>query len=249
VRPQAMTLSGGVSEFFFFRESRDFGDLGLSLARRLRKLVSEGAIQLPVIMDPNLGIRATAVGASLFTVQVGVNLYVSDESMLPLRNVPVIAPHLDFDAPFEVQDVATALHDALQRLDLEDGGQPIAIALLLEDDLSPENLHALVAGIPAGLPRTCASGAPLALVTGIPIGGTPLGQDLKASGGVVGPVISLESVALKEFDFIDIAPVIHPTEVVPVTVKSLLFAGGLDRRSVKQALYEAARAQAAEAQR
>ena len=31
----------------------------------------------------------------------------------------------------------------------------------------------------------------------------------------------------------------HPSEVVPITVKSLLFAGGLDRRSVKQALIDA----------
>jgi hypothetical protein len=50
----------------------------------------------------------------------------------------------------------------------------------------------------------------------------------------------MESVRLAEFDFIDVAQVLHPSEVVPVTVKSLLFAGGLDRRSVKQALIDAA---------
>ena len=50
----------------------------------------------------------------------------------------------------------------------------------------------------------------------------------------------MEGVHLSEFDFIDVGQVMHPSEVVPVTVKSLLFAGGLDRRSVKQALIDAA---------
>jgi hypothetical protein len=55
-----------------------------------------------------------------------------------------------------------------------------------------------------------------------------------------GPVIALERVSVAEFDFLDVQPVVHPSEVVPVTVKSLLFAGGLDRRSVKSALMNAA---------
>jgi hypothetical protein len=50
----------------------------------------------------------------------------------------------------------------------------------------------------------------------------------------------MEGIHVAEFDFIDIAQVVHPSEVVPVTIKSLLFAGGLDRRSVKQALHDAA---------
>ena len=66
------------------------------------------------------------------------------------------------------------------------------------------------------------------------------GRFLKDERGVACPVIAMEGVKLAEFDFIDVAKMMHPSEVVPVTVKSLLFAGGMDRRSVKQALIDAA---------
>lgn len=66
-----------------------------------------------------------------------------------------------------------------------------------------------------------------------------LGATLKETLGVPSSVLSIEGVAVHEFDFIDLAPLVHPSYVVPVTVKSLLFAGGLDRRSVKLALRDA----------
>jgi ethanolamine utilization protein EutA (predicted chaperonin) len=64
---------------------------------------------------------------------------------------------------------------------------------------------------------------------------------LKDEMKLAGEVVCMENVSVAEFDFIEVAEVIHPTEVIPITVKSLLFAGGLDRRSVKQALIDAAR--------
>jgi ethanolamine utilization protein EutA len=67
-----------------------------------------------------------------------------------------------------------------------------------------------------------------------------LGKLLKEELGVACDVVAMEGVHLSEYDFVDVGQVMHPSEVVPVTVKSLLFAGGLDRRSVKQALIDAA---------
>lgn len=238
VRAEALTFSGGVSEYFFMRESRDFGDLGRPLAASLRAAISSGTIGLPVIMDPNLGIRATAVGASLFTVQVGINLYISDEAMLPLRNVPVIVPRVDLEASVEASPIAAAIREALSRLDLEDGEQPLALVFEWPGDEEPEDVRALAEGIRDGLPRTIAAAQPLVIMLDETIGAA-LGRALKEDLGIASPVLSVEGVTAREYDFIDVAPVIHPTEVAPITIKSLLFAGGLDRRSVKQALYDA----------
>jgi hypothetical protein len=69
-----------------------------------------------------------------------------------------------------------------------------------------------------------------------------VGEVLQGELGVAGPFLAFERVRVTEFDFLDVAPVVHPTEVVPLTIKSLLFAGGLDKRSIKGALLEAARA-------
>ena len=67
-----------------------------------------------------------------------------------------------------------------------------------------------------------------------------LGKLLKEELDVACKLVAMEGVHVSEFDFIDVARMVYPSEVVPVTVKSLLFAGGLDRRSVKQALIDAA---------
>ena len=56
---QALTFSGGVSEFIFQREEADFGDLGQPFAKAIRNALSRDTFGLPAIIDPNLGIRAT----------------------------------------------------------------------------------------------------------------------------------------------------------------------------------------------
>lgn len=236
--PQAITFSGGVSEFIYFREQQDFGDLGKPLARAIRGALASGAIALPAIIDPNLGIRATAIGASLFTTQVGINPYVSDEAMLPLRNVPVLVPRVNLEGEVDPAQVAEAIREAVVRADLEEGEQPVALAFEWPNDMEPPLVHALAEGIRHGLPQTIGRSVPLVLVVDFTIA-RALGVALKEEQGIPGEVVSLEGVTLKEFDFIDVAQLAHPAEVVPVSVKSLLFAGGMDRRSIKLALREA----------
>jgi ethanolamine utilization protein EutA len=240
VTPEALTFSGGVSEFLFLRETRDFGDLGASLAKALRDALANGGITLPAIIDPNLGIRATAVGASLFTSQVGINLYMTDESILPLRNVPVLVPALNLGSEVDAGDVAAAIREAAMRIDLEEGEQPVAIAVRWEDEVAPEAVRVLAEGIRYALPRTIAEKVPFVLLTEPEIA-RALGATLRDDLEVSADFLTLEGVTVAEFDFIDVAEVIHPTEVVPVSIKSLLFAGALDRRSVKHALLAAAK--------
>lgn len=238
IAPSAITISGGVSEFFFGRETTDFGDLGRPIAEALHAMVVDGTIRIPVVMDPNLGIRATAVGASLFTVQVGVNPYLSDESVLPLRNVPVLAPRLNLEG-LDASRVEAALRASMTHVDFEEGNDPVAIALDYPGDLEPVVLDALAQGIRASLPTMTATGTPLILLSSNATG-IEVGRRLKDDLGITSSVLALEGISVSEFDFIDVAEVIRPSSVVPVTIKSLLFAGGLDQQSVKQALYDAA---------
>src|SRR6202007_2457136 len=90
--PDAITFSGGVSEYIYGRQSEGFGDLGPLLAQAiLRRVAAWG----PRIEQPDEGIRATVVGASQYTIQVsGSTIFVRPLDILPLRNVPVITPDL-----------------------------------------------------------------------------------------------------------------------------------------------------------
>jgi ethanolamine utilization protein EutA len=240
VVPQALTFSGGVSEFLFFREDQDFGDLGRPLAEALRKAMSDGTISLPSIIDPNLGIRATAVGASLFTSQVGVNLHISDESMLPLTNVPVLTPGLALDNGLDGAAIASSIREAATQADLVEGEQPVAIAFKVLDELTTATERQLAQGIHDALPKTVQGGIPFVIMVNETIAST-LGAAITEQAGESANFLALEGVSVPHFAYIDVGEVVRPAMMVPVTVKSLLFAGGLDRRSVKQAILAASR--------
>lgn len=235
--PQAVTFSGGVSEFVYLREAHDFGDMGPALAKMLRRALMTGAITLPVV-DPGQGIRATAIGASQFAVQVSGDIYVSDESILPLQNLPVILPAVDLSGEIRPLSVASAIREAATRADFEEGEQPLAVAIHWEGEPTEARVRALAEGIRDGIPRTIEGGVPFAVLADFDIGKT-VGRILKEDLSVPGNLVSLDGVAVREFDFVDIAEVMHPAEVIPVVIKALLFAGGLDRRSIARALAQA----------
>src|SRR5579875_3140833 len=68
VTPTAITVSGGVAEYLFGRERGEFGDIAKPLAAEIRERLRR-RVGAPVY-DPGIGIRATVIGASQFTVQV-----------------------------------------------------------------------------------------------------------------------------------------------------------------------------------
>lgn len=240
VKPRAITFSGGVSEFIYYRETEDYGDLGGALAREVRAALTDGRINLPIV-DPGQGIRATAIGASQFTVQVsGSTIRVTNDKILPLHNLPVLYPAIDLEDEIHPAEIAAAIQQAAVRLDLEEGDQPLAIAFRMAGEPAYARLRALAEGIRAGIPRTIERGIPIVLLTDSDIGMT-FGRIVKEDLAIPGDLVSVDGVLLQELDYVDIGQVIQPAGVVPIVIKSLLFAGGMDRASVKQALFAAAK--------
>jgi ethanolamine utilization protein EutA len=244
-RPAAMTFSGGVSEYLFLRETRDFGDLGQPLAHAIRAAMADGTLGLPALMGPTLGIRATAVGASMFSSQAGINVLATDETVLPLLNVPVLVPRVVLAGDVSEADVVAAIEAALGRADLIEGEVPVALFFMMpaDDDPAPGAEQLVARAIRSGLTRTVAAKVPFAVMSDEGFA-RAVGEALQGELEPGSPFIALERVSVAEFDFVDLAPIVYPTEVMPFTVKSLLFAGGLDKRSIKQALLDAARAAA-----
>src|SRR5258707_5113447 len=121
-----VTISGGVSEFVYGREKGSFGDLGPLLGQEIRARIEAWG---PRLEKPNEGIRATVIGASQYTTQVsGSTIYVWPMEILPLRNVPVIAPDMAIDGDeIDAGQVAGSIKAVLKRLDLADGEKPVAV--------------------------------------------------------------------------------------------------------------------------
>src|SRR5262245_24170510 len=218
----AITFSGGVSEYLYKRETRGFGDLGFDLAEELRHVLAHRR-DLPPVWDPGQGIRATVIGAAQFSVQISGNtILIADPARLPLQNLPVLACDFRLQGEIAPEAIRLAVRAALARADFEEGESPIALAFPWRGDPSHERLHAVASGICAALPRTLREKAPLVLLIDGDVGKS-LGRIILHEIAPAADVIALDAVQLKEFDYVDIGSVIELTNVVPVIIKSLLF--------------------------
>src|SRR6266540_158592 len=228
IRVDAITFSGGVSEYLYEREERDFGDLARPLAAALRAR----AVALPAPVEvAGERIRATVVGASQFTVQVSGNtISVTRPEMLPIHNLQVLYPRLPKGDGVRADEVREAIAGSFQRFELREGEQPVALAIDWDGTPRYPLLRGLADGIAAGLPRSLAAGLPVVLVFDNDFGKL-VGHILRDDLGITNDVISIDSIDLKEFDYIDIGAVIHPSRAVPVVIKSLIFPHGQDARA------------------
>jgi ethanolamine utilization protein EutA len=210
----ALVFSGGVGEYLSGAETAEFGDLGAllgaAIGRRARSFT---------VLQPVESIRATCIGASQYTVQVsGDTLFLSDPSLLPLHDLAAVA--LQPDTP-ERRAIARAVRTGIARLDREDGR--FAVAVRWDHGPAYPALHELCAGIAAGVQDVLTAGQPLVVVIDADVAGI-VGQMLQDECGVTVPLLCVDQIALSDLDFIDIGAVIPEREVVPVVVKSLVFA-------------------------
>jgi ethanolamine utilization protein EutA len=218
----ALTFSGGVAEYLYKREKRQFGDMGFDLAHELSHMLARRR-DLPPVWDPGQGIRATVIGAAQFSVQISGNtITITRPDDLPLQNLPVLAPSLDLGERIDAGAVAAACRAALEQADVADGAGPVAFAFPWRGDPAHARLHALAAGVCAAVPDTVAAGLPLVLLVDGDIG-MSLGRIIRNEIAAPANVIAIDGVQLKQFDYVDIGRVIDVTNVVPVIIKSLLF--------------------------
>jgi ethanolamine utilization protein EutA len=216
-----VTISGGVSEFVYGREKGSFGDLGPLLAKEIRARIAAWG---PKLEKPAEGIRATVIGASQYTTQVsGSTIYVWPLEILPLRNVPVIAPEMHLDAKeINSKNVAAAILGVLKRLDLADGEKPVALFAPWRGSATFARLDAFCEGVVAGLEAVLKHGHPIVLVGDGDVGGL-VGIHFREEMKHHYPIVSIDGLELKEFDYIDIGAILDTSGAVPVVIKSLIF--------------------------
>ncbi|MGA9009971.1 MAG: ethanolamine ammonia-lyase reactivating factor EutA [Xanthobacteraceae bacterium] len=214
-----VSFSGGVSEYIYGGDSKAFGDLGPELAAELRARLTD-VLQLAW---PDARIRATVIGASQYTMQVsGSTIFVSPLETLPLRNVPVIAPTLPLDDEIDAAALAAAIKSALKRLDLGSGESPVALFVPWRGSATFRRLDNFCKGVAAGLEAVLAHGHPIVLAGDGDVGGL-IGIHYREEMKLKTPIVSIDGLELKEFDYIDIGAMLDTSGAVPVVIKSLVF--------------------------
>ena len=216
-----VTFSGGVSEFITGNETQKFGDLGPLLAAEIRARLDGFGARLEESLE---GIRATVVGASQYTIQLsGSTIYVSPLEALPLRNAPVIAPELPLDGEsIDAVAVAASIRAILKRLDLADGESPVALFVSWQGSATYQRLDAFCRGVAEGLNAVLAQGHPLVIAGAGDVGGL-IGLHLREEMTIANPIVSIDGLALQDFDYIDIGAMLESSGAVPVVIKSLIF--------------------------
>ncbi len=216
-------FSGGVAEFVYGREERDFGDLGRLFGWAVRERLERSALPWPLLPAGEC-IRATALGASEYSVQLSGNtVYISSPGeLLPRKNLQVLQPRLALGERVDAVAVAEAIRCHFLAFDMTEGAAEVALALQWSGAPTFERLSAFARGIVAALPRTLAAAKPLYLILDGDIAQT-LGALLKDEMGVGSEVLAIDGVSLWDFDYIDLGRVRMPSFTVPVTIKSLVF--------------------------
>src|SRR5258706_250673 len=216
-------FSGGVAEYVYQREMREFGDMGPLFGRALRRKVDAGALPWP-LLPPGECIRATALGASEYSVQLSGNtIYISNPgALLPRRNLQVLQPSYVCEDAVDPDLLAQAIREHFKAFDLVEGESEAALALRWEGSPSYERISGFAQGIRRGLANTIAKRMPLYIMVDGDIAQT-LGAILRDEMGVDSEILVIDGVVLWDFDYIDLGRIRMPSQTVPVTVKSLVF--------------------------
>ena len=150
-----MMFSGGVGEYVYGREERDFGDMGRRLGQAIRRRVDSGALPWPLLPAGEC-IRATALGASEYSVQLrGNTSYISKPGeLLPRRNLQVLQPSFVCEEEIDADRLAGAIRAHFTAFDLIEGEGEVALALRWLGAPSYERISAFAEGIRHGLATT-----------------------------------------------------------------------------------------------
>lgn len=215
-------FSGGVSEYVADAGISGHNDIGQSIGNQLRKVLNENKSNIRFEAASG-GIRATALGASEFNIQVSGNTgYLSDPGLLlPRKNMPVI--RLTVDAGnLTAHGLQRRLIQSITDFDLT-GYDEFALAFECLGEFDYELLKRFcdsVVGYIESDTEHCDSSLYLLFDRDL---AQSVGRILTTEHQVTRPLLVLDGLRFKEFEFVDLGRIRLPSRTVPVTVKSLIF--------------------------
>ena len=216
-------FSGGVAEYVYGLEQRDFGDLGKLLGQAVAQQLAQGDWPWP-LLEARQRIRATVLGASEHSVQLsGATSFISSPArLLPRRNLPVLQPQFDFADAIKPAALAQAIAQHRRTFGDCDPAREVLYAFRWRGSHDYPRLRAFAEGVTGGLQDKVAAGCNLyILVEGD--AALTLGSILRDELYIQNDLLVIDSIALRDLDFADIGRIRLPSGMLPVTIKSLLF--------------------------
>ena len=213
---QHIVFSGGVSEHVYDRDPKAYGDIGPVLGKNMRAYLQR--LPKDVLREPIEGIRATVIGAGEYTIQASGNTsYISNLKALPVHGLKVIQAAIS-----NGESPRDALKQALAKFDLPRFTSGLALSLSVNGVPDYQSVRRIAEGIAEVLSEADDPRCPFYLTLDLDVAKS-LGGILKDEFKVARDVIAVDGIEVGDLDYIDIGECLGITEVIPVTVKSLMF--------------------------
>ena len=215
--------SGGVAEYIYGREARDFGDMGRRLGRAIRRRFDVGA--LPWALLP----AGSAFAPPPWAPRNTASSFPAIRATSPIRArfcrgaiCRCSSRRFCLATAWTPTRSAEAIRAHRKAFEAEDADSEIALAFHWQGAPSYERIFACARGIAAGLADKVAAKKPIYVMLDGDIAHT-LGAILREDCKVMSDILCIDGVMLMDFDYIDLGRVRVPSYTVPVTIKSLVF--------------------------
>ncbi len=219
---KCISFSGGVADGITkenLQNPFEYGDIGLLLGKKISGSLLMTALKLIPTAET---IRATVVGAGSHTTDVSGSTITYKEDILPLKNIPILQLSKDDESANNSGNLGSIIEEKVKWFMVD--GEVQTIGLGIEGAHSPsfQFIQGLAKEMIKGLDLLIKEKLPLVIIVKEDMA-KALGQSLYAHLPKDYPFVCIDSVHVRNGDYIDIGMPIAEGSVLPVIVKTLVF--------------------------
>lgn len=219
---KCISFSGGVADGITKESLQNpfaYGDIGLLLGKKISGSLLMTALKVIPTVET---IRATVVGAGSHTTDVSGSTITYKEDVLPLKNIPILQLSKDDESANNCGNLGDIIQEKVKWFMVD--GEVQIIGLGVEGVHSPsfQFIQGLAKEIIKGLDMLIREKLPLVIIVKEDMA-KALGNSLYAHLPKEYPFVCIDSVHVRNGDYIDIGKPIAAGSVLPVVVKTLVF--------------------------